>query len=85
MRPDDLRRVLERRPFQPFRFYVLETTVYEVRHPEGAIVGHSTVTLDLRVPNDPSALASGLVIIALLHITRLEIILPPPKPLSDGN
>jgi hypothetical protein len=33
MRPDDLRRLLEQRPFRPFRLYVLETTVYEVRHP----------------------------------------------------
>ena len=85
MRPDDIRRLLERRPFLPFRFYVLETSVYEVRHPEAAIVTHATVTLDLRVPNDPSALARGVVIIALLHITRLEVISPPAKPSSDGQ
>jgi hypothetical protein len=84
MRPDDLRRFLQQRPFKPFRFYVLETTVYEVRHPEGALVSRSTVTLDLRDPTDSSPLAKGIVIIALLHITRLEMILPAAPPLTNG-
>ena len=51
MRPDDLRRLLQQRPFRPFRLWVLETTAYEIRHPELVLLGRSTITLDLPVPD----------------------------------
>jgi hypothetical protein len=72
MRPDDLRRLIDTRPFQPFRMLVLEQTSYEVRHPEAALVGPSTVMLleQVNVPNQVAV--EREVIIALLHITRLE-------------
>jgi hypothetical protein len=72
MRPDDLRRLIDTRPFRPFRMLVLEQTSYEVRHPEAALVGQSTVMIVEQV-NGPNPVAlEREVIIALLHITRLE-------------
>lgn len=85
MRPEDLRRLLQQRPFRPFRFYVLETIAYEVRHPEMAMVGASTVTIDTPGATYPIPVAKHSVILALLHITRLEPILPTPSPLADGG
>ena len=38
MRPDELRRLLLRRPFRPFRLYVSDGAVYDVTHPEVASV-----------------------------------------------
>lgn len=45
MRPDDLRELLRQQPFRPFRLYLLESTVYEVRHRDFALVTRSTVTI----------------------------------------
>jgi hypothetical protein len=72
MRPDDLRRILRAQPFQPFRLHVHETTVYEIRHPEQAMVGLSTVTLNLPSSSHSPHLGEQEVIIALLHITHQD-------------
>lgn len=50
MRPDDLRRLLQGRPFRPFQIHVHEATVYEVRHPESAILTQSTIPVNLPAP-----------------------------------
>jgi len=72
MRPDDLRRLIDTRPFRPFRMLVLEQTSYEIRQPEAALVGPSTVMFFEPV-NAPNQIAvEREVIIALIHITRLE-------------
>lgn len=72
MRPDDLRRLLGRQPFRPFRLWVLETTAYEVRHPELVMLGRSTLTVDVPVPDSALPLARSSVILALIHITKME-------------
>lgn len=74
MRPDDIIRVLRRRPFEPFRLNITDGTISEIRHPESAIVDRSTVTLGLPVANQPEFVA--VVMISLLHITRLELLSP---------
>ncbi len=85
MWPEDIRNLLMHRPFRAFRFYVLETTAYEIRHPELAILSQSTVTIYVPVPNAILPLARSKVIVALAHITRLEPILPKSKPSSNGD
>jgi hypothetical protein len=85
MRPDDLRLLLQRRPFRPFRIHVHETTTYDIRHPEQGILTHSTLTVNLPSPgnlNHPF-LGEQEVIIALLHITK--IVLLPRMASSNGN
>jgi len=75
MRADDIRRLL-RRPFRPFRFYVLETTSYEVHHPDYLLVSQSTMTLYWpRTLGGPSVFERS-VTIALLHVSKYEF-LPP--------
>jgi hypothetical protein len=76
MRTGDILRILQVQPFRAFRLYVLETTVFEVRHPEFVFVGRSTLTLTL----SPGTAEEREVVIALMHITRLEPI--PPAPAS---
>jgi hypothetical protein len=82
MRPDDLKRLLHTQPFQPFRMLVLEQTSYEVRHPEAALVGPSTVMVVEREIGPNQVAVEREVIIALLHITRLERVVAPS--LSNG-
>ena len=72
MRPEDLQRLLRTQPFRSFRMFVLEQTSYEVRHPEAALVGSSTVMVVKQVIGPNQVALYQEVIIALLHITRLE-------------
>jgi len=74
MRPNDVRALLDRRPIQPFRLFVLEVTSFEIRHPELAIVNPSTITLHFPSADETPPLVERYVIIALLHISRLELI-----------
>jgi hypothetical protein len=61
MRPDDLRKLLRQQPFRPFRLYVLESTVYEIRHRDFAQVTRSTVTIYFPNSNDADPLAERLL------------------------
>jgi hypothetical protein len=85
MRPDEIRRWLRRQPFRPFRLHVLETTFYEIRHPEQALIAQSTITIDLPNAGDPMALGEHYVTIALLHVSKLEAVLTPANPLTNGG
>jgi hypothetical protein len=76
MRPDDVRDLLRQKPFRPFRLHVLESTVYEIRHRDFALVTRSTVTIYFPGSNDADPVAERRVIVSLLHITKLEP-LPP--------
>lgn len=79
MRPDDIRDMLRRQPLQAFRLYVLETTAFEIRHPDQVLVTNSV--LDIYVPGAESpALPSGRnVRISLLHVSQMEVLAAAPS------
>jgi hypothetical protein len=68
MRPNDLHVLLRQKPFLPFRLYLSNGTVFEISHPDRALVGRSTVTISL--PSEQSV--ERQAIIALLHIMWIE-------------
>ncbi len=72
MRPDDIRRMLRRQPFEPFRLCLLDGTVYDIRHPDQILVERSVLVIGAAATNLPVALAEREVLIALLHVSRLE-------------
>jgi hypothetical protein len=72
MRPEDVRDFLQRKPFQPFRVTLTDGRVYEVRHPELAMVGRSTIAIGVPAPNDPAPVYDHLVTVSLLHVMQLE-------------
>jgi hypothetical protein len=72
MRPEDIRGFLQRRPFQPFRLTLTDGRTYDVRHPELAMVGRSTVAIGVPAPNDPDPVYDRLVTVSLLHVMQLE-------------
>jgi len=72
MRPDDLRALLRRQPFQPLRLHLTNGTLFEIRHPDMASVGRSTMTLSL----PPEHGVEREAVIALLHIIWVENIVP---------
>ncbi len=51
MRAEDLQRLLKKRPFKPFTFYLTDGSHYEVRHLEQAVVTRSSLLYGLR-PSD---------------------------------
>jgi hypothetical protein len=72
VRPEDVRDFLQHKPFQPFRLTLTDGRVYEVRHPELAMVGRSTVAIGLPAANDPQPVFDRLVTVSLLHIMHIE-------------
>jgi hypothetical protein len=72
MRPDDIRDFLHKQPFQPFRLTLTDGRTYEVRRPELAMVGRSTVTVGVPAPGDPRPVYNRLMTASLLHIMQVE-------------
>lgn len=83
MRPDDINRVLRRQPFQPFRIHLSNGQAFDIRHPELAIVGRSTMVIGLPAPDLPPSTYDFFEIIALMHINRLEP-LPTVSTATNG-
>ncbi len=80
MRPEDIHRMLRQPSFRPFRLYILENTVYEIRHPELVIVERSTLNIHFPAADASMALGERYVTVALIHITRLEPIFSAALP-----
>ncbi len=85
MPPDLIRYLLQQQPFQPFRLHVLETTAYEIKHPELALLGKGTVTLLFQSPRPFPFLSDYWITIARLHVTRLESIVRPIPATGNGQ
>ena len=74
MRPEDILEILRSAPFEPFRVYLTDGAVYEIRHPDMAIVQRSKVTVAVSGPAGPDGPAERTVNCALIHITRTELL-----------
>ena len=74
MRPDDILQLLRAQPFQPFRISLSDGREFEVRHPEMAMVGRSTVHVGIPATGGLEGQIECLVNCALIHITTTELI-----------
>ena len=80
---DDLLQIIRRRPFVPFQLVTTDGTKYPVQHPEMLMPGRRTVTIG--VPDDPAVPAyDRQVIVAMLHVQRLEPLESPKATSGDG-
>ena len=84
MRPDDLNELLHRQPFQPFRITLSNGRTYDVRHPEIAVVGRSTLFLGDHAADLPPGVFDTFHLITLLHINNVEPISLPTTPGANG-
>jgi hypothetical protein len=80
MRPKDLLEHLRRRPFRRFRLVLTDGRAFEVRHPELAMVGRSTVSIALVQPRDPESMHDRLVTVPLVEVLRVEPAESSPAP-----
>jgi len=71
MRAEDLRQLLDRRPFVPVRLHFSDGTMFDIRHPEMALLTRSTV--EIGIPERVGErIADRVVYCTLLHIVRVE-------------
>jgi hypothetical protein len=68
MEQDDFLRLLRASPFRPFQVHLTDGAMYEIRHPEQAAAGFTSVSVAVQ-PHDGED--QILHVISLLHITRL--------------
>jgi hypothetical protein len=74
MRRDTLEEYLNRRPFQAFRLYLSTGAFLDIRHPQSASLGPSTLTLGLPIEGNHQRFLE----VALIHIVWFEILFPAP-------
>ena len=71
MRPEELRQLLDRRPFVPVRLHFSDGTAYEIRHPEMAFLTRSTVEIGIS-EKEGVRIFDRVIYCTLLHIVRVE-------------
>ena len=72
MHHEDLRALLNKRPFEAFRFYLMDgVTHYDVRHPEQCMVTRRMVVVGLPGENGDDV-PDRAIFIGIIHIARVE-------------
>jgi hypothetical protein len=84
MAPRDLRRVLRAQPFRPFRIHFSNGQTFDVRHPELAMVGLTSVVVGRPAPNQQDPVYDDFDIISIFQINSLEP-LPTTTPASSNG
>ncbi|MBN2579797.1 MAG: hypothetical protein JXB10_12480 [Pirellulales bacterium] len=78
MTPETIQKHLLHHPFRPFRIFVSDGAVYDVRQPEMVLVGQRDVVIGLPKPGEQ--FPRDMAYCDLLHITRIEPINGRTKP-----
>ncbi len=76
MRADVMRKLLDRRPFEPMRLHISSGQTVDIKHPEMAFVTRSLVFLG--VTDSDERVADYGVFYNLLHVVKIE-------PLNDSK
>lgn len=71
MRAEELRNLLDRRPFVPIRLHFSDGSMFDVRHPEMALLTRSTVEIGI-AERDGERIADRVIYCTLVHIVRVE-------------
>ena len=77
MRAEELRRLLDRRPFDPVRLHISSGQTVDIKHPELAFVTRSLVVVGV-TESDDERVADYAVHYNLLHVVKIE-------PLNAGK
>jgi hypothetical protein len=64
------REMLARRPFQPVKIILSSGQIYEIRHPEMAMLTRSSLLVGVDVAQD--GVPAEFKILSLLHVTAIE-------------
>jgi len=83
MAPEELRDVVKRQPFEPFRLVMTDGEGYEIRHPDLLWVGRRTAMVGL-TGQPGQTFYERSIKVDLLHVIRLEP-LEPSSPSSHNG
>jgi hypothetical protein len=70
MTVDTFRKLLTKRPFQPFRLVMSSGKTYEVRHPEMAWLTKTDILVSIDIADD--GVPAEFDYCSLLHVTAIE-------------
>ncbi len=85
MRPEDIREIVHRQPFQPFRLTLTDGRTVDVQHPELIMIGRSSVVIGTARPNAKEPIYDRFVTISILHIMQIVPIDAPATPSVSSN
>ena len=72
LNPESLRAELNRQPFVPLRIHLTDGKMYDIRHPEMAIITSREVYVGREETSPGSGVAKGCDLVSLLHVVRVE-------------
>ena len=71
MRPEELKELLETRPFVPVRIHMIDGKVFDIFHPDAVLVLRGRV--DIGIPaDDQGRIMDRVEHCSLLHVVRVE-------------
>jgi hypothetical protein len=70
MRADEMRALLDRRPFEPIRLHISSGQTVDIKHPEMAFVTRSLIVVGVTAKNP--RVADYAVHYNLLHVVKIE-------------
>ena len=76
MTPQDLRMLVKRKPFKPFRMTMATSETFDVLHPETLIVGRSIAALGIGQAGPDEAIAEHIIWLDLNQIVHIQPIAP---------
>jgi hypothetical protein len=84
MKTTDIIDYQREQPFRPFRLFVSDGTIYDIRHPELVKVNVSRAEVYVPINDEPFAPFERRISIALEHVVRIEHI-QPQEPSAAGQ
>jgi hypothetical protein len=72
--PDDLLRLLRKRPFEPFRVYLTDGRTFDIRYPEMNLVGETFFDIGVPEKGVEDPFAEYGVTVPLDWISRIEVL-----------
>lgn len=69
MRANELKKLLDQRPFQPVRLHISSGDTVDIRHPEMALISKSLVAIGV---NSSGGVADHIVHYNLVHVVKIE-------------
>ncbi|MGC1272980.1 MAG: hypothetical protein WBC44_04685 [Planctomycetaceae bacterium] len=82
MNATEIRELLRVRPFRPVRIHLSDGRTFEVRHPEQALISHSTMYIGIGEDQEYNV-ADKIERISLLHVTGVTETEQPPARHSN--
>ena len=84
MRTEEIRKLLKKEPFRPFRVFLSNGKSYDVTHPELAVVGTHDMFLGLQAEGLEPGVYGHFALVTLIHINNIETLPPAPHVEKNG-